>query len=227
MANESNSKNNEMQQFFAAHAPKIFLILALVIAAVVGVNKYFEFQKTEAKDQANLLGKGMSYIYATQNDSAMVEFESQINSGKLKGVALAKAALYAGNVKFEKGDFDGAEALFQKSVDNAGSTALVRSGALHGLASVKIEKADYAGAASLLEKFVAEFGKRTGNLQDRYQKDEPADEVPTVADAMWKLTLVYQQLGQADKAKATAEKILKIYGDNANYSDKAKKFLAE
>ncbi len=227
MANESNSTNNEMKEFFAAHAPKIILVLVLIMAAVVGINYYFKAQKVEAADQANLIGTGMSYVYASENDKALAEFESQINSGKLKGVTLAKAALFAGNIKFEKGDMDGAAALFQQSMDNAGSVDLVRSGAMHGLASVKMEKADYAGAASLLEKFIGDYGKRTGNLEDRYQKEEPADQVPTVADAMWKLTLVYQQLGQNDKAKATAEKLLKVYGDNANYADKAKKFLAE
>jgi TolA-binding protein len=47
-----------------------------------------------------------------------------------------------------------------------------------------------------------------------------------VADAMWKLTLVYQQLGASDKAKATAERLLKVYGDNRAFADKAKKFIA-
>ncbi|MBQ1824180.1 MAG: tetratricopeptide repeat protein, partial [Fibrobacter sp.] len=128
--------------------------------------------------------------------------------------------------KFEAGDFDGAAVLFQKSLDNAGSVALVRSAAMHGLASVKIEKADYSAAAGLLEKYISEFGKRTGDKEDRYQKEEPQDEVPMVADAMWKLTLVYQQLGANDKAKNTAERIIEVYGDNQQYADKAKKFVA-
>ena len=91
---------------------------------------------------------------------------------------------------------------------------------------MKIEKGDYSAAAGLLEKYVSEFAKRTGDKEDRFQKDEPVDEVPMVADAMWKLTLVYEQLGAADKAKKTAERILEVYGDNQAYADKAKKFLA-
>ena len=47
-----------------------------------------------------------------------------------------------------------------------------------------------------------------------------------VADAMWKLVLVYQQQGAADKAKNTAERIVEVYGDSQLYADKAKKFLA-
>ena len=91
---------------------------------------------------------------------------------------------------------------------------------------MKIEKADYSAAAGLLEKYISEFGKRTGDKEDRYQKEEPQDEVPMVADAMWKLTLVYQQLGANDKAKNTAERIIEVYGDNQQYADKAKKFVA-
>ena len=134
--------------------------------------------------------------------------------------------LFAGNIKYEKADYDGAIALFQKSIDNAGDVALVRSAAIHGLAAAKMEKGDLSAAAKLLEDFVSEFGKRTGDKEDRYQKEEPQDEVPMVADAMWKLALVYQQLGANDKAKNTAERIIEVYGDNQQYADKAKKFVA-
>lgn len=227
MANETNNNNSEIKAFFIAHGSKVAAALVVVIAIVVGVVQYKDYQKAAAAEQAELIGKGMTYLYANDKEKAVAEFESQINSGKLTGLGLAKAALYAGNIKYEAGDFDGAAALFQKSLDNAGSVALVRSAAMHGLAAVKIEKGDYSAAAGLLEKFVGEFAKRTGDKEDRYQKDEPVDEVPSVADAMWKLTLVYKQLGADDKAKKTAERILVVYGDNMQIADKAKKFLAE
>ncbi len=226
MANESNNNNSEIKAFFVAHGSKVVAALVVVVAIVVGVVQFRDYQKAAAAEQAELLGPGMTHLYAGENEAAAAEFESKINSGKLSGVALAKAALYAGNVKYEAGDFDAAASLFQKSLDNAGSVALVRSAAMHGLAAVKMEKGDYSAAAGLLEKFVGEFAKRTGDKEDRYQKDEPQDEVPSVADAMWKLTLVYQQLGASDKAKKTAERILEVYGDNQAAADKAKKFLA-
>ena len=226
MANESNTNNSEIKEFFIAHGSKVVAALVVVMIVVVGVVQFLDYRKAAAAEQAELLGTGMTYLYADQKDSALVEFESKISSGKLNGVALAKAALYAGNIKYQSGDFDGAAVLFQKSLDNAGSVALVRSAAMHGLASVKIEKGDYSAAAGLLEKYVGEFAKRTGDKEDRFQKDEPVDEVPMVADAMWKLTLVYEQLGAGDKAKKTAERILEVYGDNQTYADKAKKFLS-
>lgn len=227
MANETNTNNNEIKDFFVAHGSKLAAVVIAIIVIVVGVVQFRDYQKAAASEQAELLGPGMAYLYAGAKDSALVEFESKMNSGKLDGIALAKAALYSANIKYEAGDFDAAAALFQKSLDNAGSVALVRSAAMHGLAAVKMEKGDYSAAAGLLEKYIGEFAKRTGDKEDRYQKDEPVDEVPMVADAMWKLTLVYQQLGANDKAKKTAERILEVYGDNQNYADKAKKFLAE
>ena len=226
MANESNQNNSEIKQFFVQHGTKVLVALAVVLVIVAGVIQVRDSRKAAAAEQAELLGVGMTYVYANEKDSALAEFESKIQSGKLEGLALAKAALFAGNIKFEAGDFDGAAVLFQKSLDNTGSVALVRSAAMHGLASVKIEKADYSAAAGLLEKYISEFGKRTGDKEDRYQKEEPQDEVPMVADAMWKLTLVYQQLGANDKAKNTAERIIEVYGDNQQYADKAKKFVA-
>lgn len=227
MANESNTNNSEIKEFFVTHGSKVVAALVVVMVVVVGVVQFLDYRKAAAAEQAELIGKGMTYLYADQKDSALVEFESKINSGKLSGLGLAKAALYAGNIKYQSGDFDGAAVLFQKCLDNAGDVALVRSAAMHGLAAVKMEKGDYSAAAGLLEKYMGEFAKRTGDQEDRFQKDEPVDEVPMVADAMWKLTLVYEQLGAADKAKKTAERLLEVYGDNQAYADKAKKFLAK
>ena len=177
MANESNTNNSEIKEFFVAHGSKVIAALVVIMVIVVGVVQFRDYRKAAAAEQAELLGPGMTLLYANQNDSAFVEFESKINSGKLSGVALAKAALYAGNIKYQAGDFDAAAVFFQKSLDNAGSVALVRSAAMHGLASVKIEKADYSAAAGLLEKYISEFAKRTGDQEDRFQKDEPVDEV--------------------------------------------------
>ncbi|MCQ2062490.1 MAG: tetratricopeptide repeat protein [Fibrobacter sp.] len=226
MANESNSNNSEIKEFFVQHGTKVLVVLVIILVVVAGVVQFKDARKAAAAEQAEMLGKGMTFLYTNENDSALVEFEAQISAGKIEGLALAKAALFAGNIKFGKGDFDGAAVLYQKSLDNAGSVVLVRSAAMHGLAAVKIEKGDYSAAAGLLEKYVSEFAKRTGDKEDRFQKEEPIDEVPMVADAMWKLVLVYQQLGANDKAKNMAERLLQVYGDNQGYADRAKKFIA-
>ena len=226
MANETNQNNSEIKEFFVQHGTKVLVGLAVVLAIVVGVVQFQDSRKAAAAEQAELLGKGLTFLYVNDKENALSEFEAQINSGKISGLSLAKAALFAGNIKFEKGDFDGAIALFQKSVDNAGSVVLVRSAALHGLASAKMEKGDYSAAAKILEDFVKEFGKRTGDKEDRFQKEEPLDETPIVPDAMWKLVLLHQELGSHGKAKTVAERLVEVYGDYVLYADRAKKFLA-
>lgn len=226
MANDSNTNNSEIKEFFVQHGTKVLVALVVLLVVVAGIVQFNDSRKAAAAEQTELLGTGMTYLYAGEKDSALVEFEAKIQEGKIKDLGLAKAALFAANIKFEKSDFDGAAVLFQKALDNAGSEVLVRSAAMHGLAAVKIEKADYSAAANFLEKYISEFGKRTGDKEDRFQKEEPVDVAPMVADAMWKLALVYQQLGANDKAKNIAERLLEVYGDNQNYADKATKFIA-
>ncbi|MDR1759114.1 MAG: tetratricopeptide repeat protein [Fibrobacter sp.] len=220
------SDNSQVKDFFSAHGTKIGVAIAVVLLIVVAAVHYFENRRKVQAAHAELMGQGMAYLYAGKSDSAYAEFETLMANGQLEGLALAKAALLAGNLKFQNGYPDEAAVLFQKSLDFAGDVALIRSGAMMGSAAVAMEKKDYAAAVGLLEKFVKEFGSRTGNLAERYSQEEGADVVPTVPDALWKLTLIYREMGENKKAQETAEKILKIYGDNANYADKARKFLA-
>ena len=222
----TSSPNSDVKEFFIQHGIKVGVILVAVILVVV-VIIHIQGSKIQANAaQAELIGPALAYEYTGKKDSALAKYESLMQSNQLKGEYLAKAALLAGNIRFQNGEFDAAAILYQKALDNAGSLPLIRGGAMHGQAAVAIEKKDYAAAAGLLEKFVSEFGKRTGDLEDRYEKLEPADQVPTVADALWKLSLVYEQMGFSDKAKVSAEKLLKIYGDDPLYSERAKKLLA-
>ena len=227
MPNAGNSSSgSDMKEFFIQHGVKVGAILLVVIIVVVAI-VHFQGSKHKANAaQAELLGPALAYEYTGKKDSALAAYEELIVSKQLKGETLAKASLLAGNIYFQNGEFDKAAILFQKALDNAGNLPLIRGGALHGQAAVAIEQKDYAAAVNLLEKFISEFGKRTGDLEDRYEKVEPADQVPTVADALWKLSLVYNQMGYPDKAKATAEKLLKKYGDNQVYGDRAKKLIA-
>ena len=220
------ASGSDMKEFFIQHGVKVGGILLVVIIVVIAI-VHFQGSKNKADAaQAELLGPALAYEYTGKKDSALAAYEELIASKQLKGETLAKASLLAGNIYFQNGEFDKAAILYQKAMDNAGSLPLIRGGALHGQAAVAIEQKDYAAAVTLLEKFIAEFGKRTGDLEDRYEKVEPADPVPTVADALWKLSLVYNQMGYPDKAKSSAEKLLKNYGDSPLYSDRAKKLIA-
>ena len=220
------AENNTHKDFFVAYGSKIIIALLAVLVLVAVVVKINQSNKQNQKQQAELLGQSFNFIYEENDDKALAELERFIQNKELTGLSFAKAALLAGNIKYKKGDFDGAAVLFQKSLDNAADVDLIAAAAMHGRASVAIEKQDYASAVGLLEKFVAKYGERTGDLSDRYRKAEPVDPVPSVPDALWKLALVYQQMGANDKAKATAEKLLKVYGDSQMYADRAKKLIA-
>lgn len=220
------AENNTHKEFFVAYGSKIIIALLAVLVLVAVVVKINQSNKNDQKQQAELLGQSFNFIYEGNDDKALAELERLIQNKEVTGLSYAKAALLAGNIKYKKGDFDGAAVLFQKSLDNAANVDLITAAAMHGRASVAIEKQDYASAVGLLEKFVAKYGERTGDLSDRYRKAEPVDAVPSVPDALWKLALVYQQMGANDKAKATAEKLLKVYGDSQMYVDRAKKLIA-
>lgn len=220
------AENNTHKDFFVAYGSKIIIALLAVLVLVAVVVKINQSNKNDQKQQAELLGQSFNFIYEGNDDKALAELERLIQNKEVTGLSYAKAALLAGNIKYKKGDFDGAAVLFQKSLDNAADVDLITAAAMHGRASVAIEKQDYASAVGLLEKFIAKYGERTGNLSDRYRKAEPVDAVPSVPDALWKLALVYQQMGANDKAKATAEKLLKVYGDSQMYVDRAKKLIA-
>lgn len=220
------AENNTHKEFFVAYGSKIIIALLAVLVLVAVVVKINQSNKNDQKQQAELLGQSFNFIYEGNDDKALAELERLIQNKEVTGLSYAKAALLAGNIKYKKGDFDGAAVLFQKSLDNAANVDLITAAAMHGRASVAIEKQDYASAVGLLEKFIAKYGERTGNLSDRYRKAEPVDAVPSVPDALWKLALVYQQMGANDKAKATAEKLLKVYGDSQMYVDRAKKLIA-
>jgi TolA-binding protein len=115
--------------------------------------------------------------------------------------------------------------LYKLAISNANGVEIISSAAEHGLAVVAMERQSYPEAISLLNAFVSKYGKRTGDLAKRYAKTEPVDAVPTVPDALWKLALCHFEMGDDEKTKQTAEKILKIYGDSPKAAD-ASKLLA-
>jgi len=211
--------------FWPRHGTKVIIALVLVAVAIFAIAQHFEASSKKEIAMAEELGKGLDYIYIGKNDSALIAFESAMQSGNLKGLTLAKAALLSGNIYLENSKLDSAEILYKQAYSNASGVEIIASAAEHGLAVVAMEKQNYPEAISLLNKFVDKYGKRTGDLAKRYAKTEPVDMVPTVPDALWKLTLCYLETNNADKAKQTAQKLLKIYGDSPKAAD-ASKLLA-
>jgi len=211
--------------FWPRHGTKVIIALVLVVVAIFATIQHLDSSLKKESAMAEELGKGLDYIYVGKGDSALAAFEGAIQSGALKGLSLAKAALLSGNLYLQNSRLDSAEILYKQALANASGVELIASAAEHGLAVVAMEKQNYSEAISLLNQFVNKYGKRTGDLAKRYSKTEPVDMVPTVPDALWKLTLCYLETKDTDKAKQTAQKLLKIYGDSPKAAD-ASKLLA-
>jgi len=213
------------EDFWPRHGTKVTIALVLVALAVFAVTQHIgSFAEKEA-GMAEELGKGLDYIYRNKGDSALITLEVSIQSGGLKKLYLAKAALLAGNLHLQNNNADSAETLYRLAILNASGAEIISSAAEHGLAVVAMERKNYPEAISLLNAFVNKYGKRTGDLAKRYAKTEPVDKVPTVPDALWKLTLCYLETGDSSKTIQTAQRILKVYGDSPKAAD-ASKLLA-
>jgi len=236
-AKTSNSNSNAMlnkteslfeylkEDFFPKHGTKVIIILFLVVTAVFAIIRQMGAAAEKETAMAEELGKGLDYMYMGKGDSALMAFENAIQGGNLNGLPLAKAALLAGNLYLQNENLDSAEILYKLTISNASKVEIISSAAEHGLAVVAMERQNYSEAISLLNEFVNKYGKRTGDLAKRYTKNEPVDKIPTVPDALWKLTLCYLETGDQEKAKQTAQKLLKIYGDSQKAAD-ASKLLA-
>ncbi|MDR2580731.1 MAG: tetratricopeptide repeat protein [Fibromonadaceae bacterium] len=213
------------EEFFPKHGAKLAIVLALVAVAVFVVIQNMNKSARKDADQVEELGKALTYIYINRGDSALWVLENAIQDNKLKGLNLAKAALLAGNFHLQNGNLGSAEIFYKTSISNAGKVDIIASAAEHGLAVVAMEKQDYQEAISLLNAFINKYGKRTGDLAKRYAKTEPVDAVPTVPDAKWKLALCYLEVGDKEKAKQSAERLLRVYGDSPRAAN-AQKLLA-
>ena len=210
------------EDFWPQHGTKVIMALVLVAVAIFVAVQQVGVAAEKKDAMAEELGKGLNYIYIDKTDSALMTFESAIQSGNLKDLFLAKAALLAGNIYLQNKNLDSAETLYRLAISNASGIEIISSAAEHGLAVVAMEREDYPKAISLLSEFVNKYGKRTGDLAKRYAKSEPADKIPYVPDALWKLILCYREAGDKEKAIQTAEKLLKIYGDSPKAEDTSK-----
>lgn len=101
------SGQNDLQDFFKENGSKLIVALAILVLIVVGISKYNESSKAQASQETSELGKAMTLVYAGESSQALVELESLMASNKLSGLSLAKAALLAGNIKYQNRDFEG------------------------------------------------------------------------------------------------------------------------
>jgi TolA-binding protein len=196
------------------------------LAIVVGGSFYLNNSRDAQTARENKeLGQAYVFISQERPDSAEA-FLTQFLKSSHSRLVQDKANLLLGTVLYGKGKYDDAIKAFGAVDLSSSKHALISSGALHGLAASYIEKKDYAKAAELLETFVSRFMRKSGKPSEKVEGKEVADLSPAVPNALWKLALCYHELKNEDKAKATADKLIKIYPESKEAFD-ATRLLAQ
>ncbi len=213
-----------MDDFLPQHGSKaLYVAIGIFVAGIAWMIFSNQNEKSKALDN-KALGKAYVFLSEDKMDSAEIALSAYVQ-GHHSGVALSKAYLMLGKVKFQKQQYDEAISAYSK-VDASGDQSLLSSGALHGIAASYMQKKDYPKAIESLEKFVSHYMRKNGNLEERAMGKEPRDLSPVVPNALWKLALCYAEQKDADKEKATAEKLIKVYAESKEALD-AKKLLAQ
>ena len=218
---ESSAWSRYAEEFYFRYMREIWIALAVVVVAVAG---YFAWSQYSAKAEATA-NKKLGEAYVLLRDENLPAAESSLRTFLMtnpSGIVADKANLYLGKVYYSQQRYDEAIAAYSQVHKGNKSTALIYSGALHGRAAALMQKKDYAGAVPLLEELVSDFGKRTGDPEENVEGKEVVDLSPNVPNALFKLALCYRELGQTDKAKETAEKLVRIYPTTAEGRDGAK-----
>jgi len=207
---------------FGKQTSYALLAIAVIIAGSVWWNN--DRHQSQAKENKEL---GKAYVYFSEDkyDTAQTFLDAFVK-GSHSRLVQDKANLMLGQILFSKSKYDDAiKAFSQVDLSNT-SQPLISSGALHGLASCYIQNKNYALAAETLEKLVSQFGKRTGDPEEKVAGHEKVDLAPSVPNALWKLALCYRELKNTEKEKAAAQKLVKVYPESRE-SFNAARLLAQ
>ena len=196
------------------------------IAVVVAGYAWYNNDRVQQQGRENKeLGQAFVYYGEDKLDSAEAFLANFVKTSHSRLVQ-DKANLLLGQIRYNKGKYDEAIKIFSQ-VDLADTKhALVSSGAMHGLASSYIQNKNYPLAAETLEKFVSTFARRSSNPAEKIAGKEVVDLSPAVPNALWKLTLVYRELKNPEKEKATAAKLVAVYPESREAFD-ATRLLAQ
>jgi TolA-binding protein len=209
------------EEFYLRYMREIWIGVAVIVVAVAG---YFAWSQYSAKAEA-AANKKLGEAYVLLREANLPAAEAALTgflATNPSGIVADKANLFLGKVYYSEQRYDEAIAAYAKVGKGNKATSLLYSGALHGRAAASMQKQDYAAAVPLLEELVSTFGERTGDPEEKIEGEEVVDRSPTVPNALFKLALCYRELGQADKAKETAEKLARVYPETREGKDAAK-----
>ncbi len=207
-----------MDDFWPRYGKQTSYVLAGIAVVVAGFAWYNNDRVQQQGKENKELGQALVYYSDDKLDSAEAFLTPFVKTSHSRLVQ-DKAYLMLGQINYSKGKYDDAIQAFSK-VDLANTKEpLISSGAMHGLASCYIQNKNYPLAAETLEKFASSFGRRSASPNERVAGKEVVDLSPAVPNALWKLTLVYRELKNPEKEKATAQKLVGIYPESRESFD--------
>ncbi len=78
---------NTHKEFFIAYGSKIITAVVVVLILVAVVVQINQSNKGTRKQQTELLGQGLNFIYDGDDEKALVEFERLIQNQEVSGLA--------------------------------------------------------------------------------------------------------------------------------------------
>ncbi len=209
------------EDFWFRNMRVIVTAAVLVVAAAVAWFVWSAIRESRAAEDNKKLG--VAYVLLRGDDPAAAEQALRtFLAGNPTGLARDKANLFLGKLLYRQERYDEALAAYEQVRSGGKKLALLRAGALHGRAAIHMQQADYASAAKLLEELVGSYGVRTGDPREDVVGSEVMDFSPNVPNALWKLALCRRELGEADKARAAAERIVRAYPGSREAQDAAR-----
>ncbi len=214
----SSLKDWFVDDFYPRYDKQLWQVLgAIVLAVAVYFIWSYNHQKSQTAENKKL---GAAYVLLARGNLA--DGEKALNEFLAtgpSGLARDKANLYLGKAYYDQQQYDLSLAAYGKVGKDGKATALVYSGALHGIAACYMQKKDYAQAVTTLDAFVKFCMRRTGNPKENMDGEEVMDLSPAVPIALWIEALCYRELGQPDQVKAVVATLQKAYPDSPEAQD--------
>jgi TolA-binding protein len=214
-----NSWRTFSEDLWLRHSKTIMIAAVVAVIAVAGWFGWSSMRDRRVEAENKQLGA--AYLMLRENDAAAEQALRAFLAQNPSGLARDKANLFLGKLLYRQERYDEALQAYEQ-VKAGKSAALIGAGALHGRAAAYMQKSDYARAAELLDELVSTYGERTGDPRENIAGEEVVDLSPNVSNALWKLALCRRALGETDKARAAAERIVRAYPGSREAQDAAK-----
>ncbi len=198
------------EDFYPRYAKQIW---AVVILLLVGGAGWFLWSNAHER-AANEANRQLGEVYVLLRQENYPQAERALTAflaGNPRGIAREKANLFLGKTYYLQQEYEKALAVYGNVRPGGKATALIHSGALHGKASSLMQLGRFEEAAGVLETLLKEYKLRTGNPAERVAGNEVIDYAPSVPNALWKLALCRNELGQSSRAREAAETLVRVY----------------